>query len=737
MAAMRRRSRLVRPVHPRLVLVVGLVLLGLAAALGPAPVAVDSPPPSAAQGKPPVVFVAPFENRAPGPRLPFRISDLDFFASYTLAAHDNLEDLLVNRGVALVDRSRIGALLKTSGIKAGTGMSDAEAVMATGKQLGADIVVTGSLLSVGHENEEVAAYGVGSRKATVRAQLQIRAVDVATGRILLSRQVASETKLASTSIGHVEATDMITNATKEAIGRLDDREFLEPLGGKAQAPKPAAAPGAAAAPVGPVAGPAGAPVVFIPDFDLSDDSPRDYYGPPNPSKALAKAGREMLEDILINRRIKIVERKQTQSMVAEGEFARRSVTMDDATAVKLGKGVGATHLVHCTVVGAPQTSARTTSSSSSSSSSRSEITTVKVDLRVRVIDLTTGQVTYSQMHSGQAGTADRSERNNSSFGASRTASHNDLAQRALKDALTKAMLPKFIAALSSADGRRGADKPAVNAPDDAQSIEITFEPTPAKCDLLIDGQYRGSTPMTLRFPTEKAVRVVLRKAGFQPWEATLTPSDKTPGRIEPELAPGAPAASPYTPPPGSTRVDLLGLIDPVRDPVKGAWRLSGGKLEGDPGEQSRIEFAYTPPAEYDLRVAFSRQRGNGEIACILVAGEAQFAWVVGALQNQAAGFELFDGKRAHENPSTKRNPDGWLKSGLRQVLTIKVRKNRLEGWLDDQLLSTLDADLPKLRLRDVSLLHQAVTLGLASDRNALSVESVELFSIGAPGRRAR
>lgn len=83
-------------------------------------------------------------------------------------------------------------------------------------------------------------------------------------------------------------------------------------------------------------------------------------------------------------------------------------------------------------------------------------------------------------------------------------------------------------------------------------------------------------------------------------------------RRHPEEAviPDVPLAelSPHQQGPGGTdvlpdltrEVDLLALIDPQRDQVRGEWRLVGGKLESPRAYGARIEIPCTLPEEYEL-----------------------------------------------------------------------------------------------------------------------------------------
>jgi len=63
--------------------------------------------------------------------------------------------------------------------------------------------------------------------------------------------------------------------------------------------------------------------------------------------------------------------------------------------------------------------------------------------------------------------------------------------------------------------------------------KIEVVSTPDRCDLEIDGVYKGSTPITIELTQGVVVKIRLTKAGYLPWEKAVEP---LPGmRISAEL----------------------------------------------------------------------------------------------------------------------------------------------------------------------------------------------------------
>jgi hypothetical protein len=121
-------------------------------------------------------------------------------------------------------------------------------------------------------------------------------------------------------------------------------------------------------------------------------------------------------------------------------------------------------------------------------------------------------------------------------------------------------------------------------------------------------------------------------------------------------------------------IDLLPLIDPAKDKVNGKWELNkAGELTSDAEKVGRIRIPYRPPAEYDLRVAFT-PAGRTFIP-ILVAGGRQFTAVISSTR---CGFEFVDGlpvADAGNRTAVPNDAASWA-IGKRQEALIEIRKDR-------------------------------------------------------------
>lgn len=78
-----------------------------------------------------------------------------------------------------------------------------------------------------------------------------------------------------------------------------------------------------------------------------------------------------------------------------------------------------------------------------------------------------------------------------------------------------------------------------------------------------------------------------------------------------------PKTTPRAPLPGTAEIDLLAMIDPARDALKGTWTMENGRLVADHGEAHRLEIPYVPAEEYSFTLEFVHQGERGDVHLIL------------------------------------------------------------------------------------------------------------------------
>jgi hypothetical protein len=201
------------------------------------------------------------------------------------------------------------------------------------------------------------------------------------------------------------------------------------------------------------------------------------------------------------------------------------------------------------------------------------------------------------------------------------------------------------------------------------------------------------------------------------------------------LVPDKPAAPapPKAALPGAAEIDLLALIDPARDGVKGTWTREKGALVSDDENASRLEIPYVAPEEYTFTVEFVRRTGNDAVNQILPHAGKVFVWQMGGWDNTIFGISEIEGKRANENPTAVRR-DRCLENGKVYTSTVEVRKDRLTVWFNNEKLVDRKTDYRELDMNDDWRLRQDTLPGLGTWGSVTEFRRITLFEVGGKGR---
>ena len=222
--------------------------------------------------------------------------------------------------------------------------------------------------------------------------------------------------------------------------------------------------------------------------------------------------------------------------------------------------------------------------------------------------------------------------------------------------------------------------------------------------------------------------------------AAATPAPAPPAPPKEPSQTARPPARPPIPPPDfgddgwKGAFDLLGYIDPEKDLVSGTWQ--GRRLSSGPTGDARLELPYQPPEEYDLRIGFTRIRGN-DVNVILSHSGRSFEWMMGGSLNTVSGFELIRGERATINPTVLRA--GGLVDGRPYTLILQVRNAGVAAYLDGRFQVGWSTDYrdmsisPEWRLRTAS----ALGLGVVGEAQFRKMEVLEIKGEGVLKKRER
>jgi hypothetical protein len=160
--------------------------------------------------------------------------------------------------------------------------------------------------------------------------------------------------------------------------------------------------------------------------------------------------------------------------------------------------------------------------------------------------------------------------------------------------------------------------------------------------------------------------------------------------------------------------DLLPRIDPPANAVAGDWHKVGAELRVYPAPNAKIVIPVQPPAEYDFEVEFTRHRGTQSIPLFFVAGGRQATFEIDAWDAGLGGIQNVGNLdlRSENNPT--RITDQRITNGRRTTMSVSVRRDRVEGYVDGRLIATYRGNGSDLSLLDVWDLGRPGVLGVGS-----------------------
>jgi hypothetical protein len=182
-------------------------------------------------------------------------------------------------------------------------------------------------------------------------------------------------------------------------------------------------------------------------------------------------------------------------------------------------------------------------------------------------------------------------------------------------------------------------------------------------------------------------------------------------------------------------VNLMPLIDPAKDAVKGTWKVEQGALhvQAERHGDAILAIPYEPPEEYDFRIAFTRSGGNSVNQIITQGGRAA-VWWMGGWANKVFGFDAVDGNPADKNRTTV-SVNSCLEDDRRYTSVLQVRKTEIKAFLDGQLIASWkrkpdysDGSLPPAW--NISTQRQ---LGLGNHRNTTVFHTIDVLEITGKG----
>jgi hypothetical protein len=120
-------------------------------------------------------------------------------------------------------------------------------------------------------------------------------------------------------------------------------------------------------------------------------------------------------------------------------------------------------------------------------------------------------------------------------------------------------------------------------------------------------------------------------------------------------------------------VDLLRMVDPTSDAVRGTWSRERGEISCKPEEFSRIKLPVIINGGYDLEIEFTRTESNSDVCVILPVGPRECSVVLSAEKGDVSGLEFVDGHDIHDRQNSFVVRPGTLENDHRYRLLSRVR----------------------------------------------------------------
>jgi hypothetical protein len=197
----------------------------------------------------------------------------------------------------------------------------------------------------------------------------------------------------------------------------------------------------------------------------------------------------------------------------------------------------------------------------------------------------------------------------------------------------------------------------------------------------------------------------------------------------------APAPAPPQPPPEPqpTRVmNLLAMLDLSRDVIAGEWKTVPAGIQSDNTKYARLALPYSPPAEYDFKIEFTRTTTIEESTSQFFRDNGhECAWTMHGWKGTLCAFNMIGTKAGNVNGTGV--PDVPLRPGERHTSVVKVRRTYIEAWLDGKRISRYETDGADLSMnKEWDLMGRP--LGIGSYGNSVVFHAIEVAEIAGEGK---
>ncbi|MCA9062785.1 MAG: protein kinase [Planctomycetaceae bacterium] len=161
-------------------------------------------------------------------------------------------------------------------------------------------------------------------------------------------------------------------------------------------------------------------------------------------------------------------------------------------------------------------------------------------------------------------------------------------------------------------------------------------------------------------------------------------------------------------------LDLLAGIDLSAQSEGGDWTRTGSTITASSAPYAKLRLQSDVPREYDLEVTFTRVAGGHSVALIFVAGGHQATFELDAWEQHLAGIQQIDGQDLQQTENPTRVSELGLVNSRQYAVSLRVRRDRVEVWMDGQQVTTYFGDGTNLSPLPDWALSDATAIGVGA-----------------------
>jgi hypothetical protein len=177
----------------------------------------------------------------------------------------------------------------------------------------------------------------------------------------------------------------------------------------------------------------------------------------------------------------------------------------------------------------------------------------------------------------------------------------------------------------------------------------------------------------------------------------------------------------------SEAINLMALVDPRRDGLRGQWRWAGRDLFCEGRGLCALQIPVSPKGDYDYGVEFTVTAGDISVAQLLPGAASTFGW---HMYQTSMYFEYESASTFGIGSSSGRSTG--ITGKQRHVSVIRVRGNSVKAYVDGQLAAEWNTNPSRVKGAKDWQLADATMLGIGCRESQIAVHAIKLVELPSP-----